>query len=63
MWAWSRGLDGVDWLRGGRRRSLLRLGFVNEVLLPGLVAAQAQQAGEVRCESSEVSAVKQTACS
>ena len=58
MWAWSRGLDGADWLRGGRRRSLWRRGFVNAVLLPGPVAAQAQQAREVRCESSQVSAVK-----
>lgn len=29
MGAWLHGLDGADWLRGGRRRSLLRLGFVN----------------------------------
>ena len=29
MEAWLHGLDGADWLRGGRRRSLLRLGFVN----------------------------------
>ena len=57
VWAWSHRLDGADWLRGGRRRSLLRPGFVNVLLLLGLVSAQVQQAGEVSCESSRVSAV------